>query len=189
VRSFCSITDSVLTIDYRGSMWQGVMSTPAPSALTTRDPRPLRERSYQQEARKEIAAWLTETGWPCSPQTLSNITAKDFRAIFQHLVVLLDPNYPFDPNARLEDDFVPALKCMKYPFVNQLDTKWLVTPASMHAWPPLLGTLQWLVEAGKVRSNYLKCLDQSIIAAVPYAVMLQYCVHSLAIVLMNTCIT
>jgi hypothetical protein len=131
-------------------MWSGAMATPAPPALTARDHRPLRDRPFQAEMRKEIAAWLTETGWTCSAQTLNNITAKDFKLLFQHLVVLLDPNYPFDPNARLEDDFVPALKCMQYPFVNQLDPKWLVTPASMHAWPSLLGVLHWLVEQGKV---------------------------------------
>lgn len=131
-------------------MWQGVTATPAPAILTTRDPRPLRDRAFQAEMRRDVAAWLTETGWPCSSQTLSNITGKDFRLIFQHLIVLLDPNYPFDPNAKLEDEFVPALRCWKYPFVNQLDNKWLVTPASMHAWPSLLGVLHWLVDQGKV---------------------------------------
>ncbi|KAI0029826.1 HEC/Ndc80p family-domain-containing protein [Vararia minispora EC-137] len=140
----------------RGSMWQGVMATPAPPALTARDPRSLRDRPFQAEIRKDIAAWLTETGWTCAPQTLNNITAKDFRIIFQHLILLLDPNYPFDPNVRLEDDFVPALKCIQYPFVNQLDSKWLVTPASMHAWPFLLGVLHWLVEEGKGRLNHVE---------------------------------
>ncbi|KZV70486.1 hypothetical protein PENSPDRAFT_579344 [Peniophora sp. CONT] len=139
----------------RGSMWQGG-ATPAPAALTTRDTRPLRDRAYQLEMRKETAAWLNETGCPCTAQTLANITAKDFRTVFQHLVLLLDPNYPFDPNAKLEEDFIPALKAMVYPHINQLDVKWLVTPASMHAWPSLLGVLHWLVEMGKVKLNYME---------------------------------
>ena len=129
-------------------MWQGG-ATPAPAVLTTRDTRPLRDRSYQLEMRKETAAWLNETGCPCTAQTLAQITGKDFKTVFQHLVLLLDPNYPFDPNAKLEEDFIPALKAMVYPHINQLDVKWLVTPASMHALPSLLGVLHWLVEMGK----------------------------------------
>jgi len=79
-----------------------------------------------------------------------NITGKDFRGIFQHLVTLLDPFYPFDPKLRLEDEFLSALKALRYPFVNQLDSKWLAAPASMHSWPSLLGVLHWLVVMCKV---------------------------------------
>jgi kinetochore protein NDC80 len=84
-------------------------------------------------------------------QTLVNITGKDFRLIFHHLVELIDPWHPFDPKARFEDEFLPALKALRYPFASQIDTKWLAAPASMHSWPFLLGMLHWLVEMGKVR--------------------------------------
>lgn len=83
-------------------------------------------------------------------QTLVNITGKDFRAIFHHLVELIDPWHPFDPKVRFEDEFLPALKALRYPFVAQIDVKWLAAPASMHSWPSLLGMLHWLVEMGKV---------------------------------------
>ena len=88
-------------------------------------------------------------------QTLVNITGKDFRVIFRHLVELVDPWHPFDPKVRLEDEFLPALKALRYPFVQQMDVKWLAAPASMHSWPSLLGMLHWLVEMGKVSHDHI----------------------------------
>lgn len=116
-----------------------------------KDTRPLRERPYQTKMRQDILSWLQSTGYEISMQTLMNITGKDFRAIVYHLVALLDPNHQFDPNARFEEEFVPALKALHYPFAGQIDSKWLAAPASMHSWPFLLGALHWLVEMGKVR--------------------------------------
>lgn len=82
--------------------------------------------------------------------TLSSITGKDYRAIFQHLVTIVDPAYPFDARLRFEDEFQPALKALRYPFSAQIDNKWLAAPASPHSWPALLAALHWLVEMGKV---------------------------------------
>jgi len=84
-------------------------------------------------------------------QTLANITGKEYRNIFHYLFSMLDPGYPFDLQARFEDEFIPALKCIRYPFVGQIDPKWLAAPASMHSWPSLLGVLHWLTVMCKVR--------------------------------------
>jgi len=100
--------------------------------------------------RQDIYSWLQSTGYEISMQTLVNITGKDFRSIFYHLVGLIDPWHPFDPKNRFEDEFLPALKALRYPFVAQIDVKWLAAPASMHSWPFLLGMLHWFVEIGKV---------------------------------------
>lgn len=129
------------------------MATPSTAPLAVKDSRPLRDRAFQTEMRKELLAWLSETGFECTMATLQNITGNNFRVIFQYLINLLDPNFVFDPKAKLEEEFIPVLKCVRYPFINQLDTKWLAAPASMHSWPALLGCLHWLVKQGKVRST------------------------------------
>ncbi|KAG1891512.1 HEC/Ndc80p family-domain-containing protein [Suillus subluteus] len=144
----------------RGSVWTGGVSLAPPSGSQTfKDPRPIRERSYQSKMKQEIYSWLQATEFDISMQTLSNITGKDFRAMFQHLVAIADPGYPFDTRLRFEDEFQPALKALRYPFAAQIDNKWLAAPGSMHSWPTLLAALHWLVEMGKARLNYLESED------------------------------
>jgi kinetochore protein NDC80 len=101
--------------------------------------------------RQEISSYLKSAGYEISLATLNNIQGKDYRAIFDFLVLVLDPCHPLNQNARFEDEFVPALKALRYPFAHMIDNKWLAAPASMHSWPALLGVLHWLVEACKVR--------------------------------------
>jgi kinetochore protein NDC80 len=120
-----------------------------------KDSRPLRDRQYQAKMRQDIISWLQSTEYDISMQTLMNITGKEYRNIFLYLFSMLDPGYPFDPQARFEDEFIPALKCIRYPFVGQIDSKWLAAPASMHSWPSLLGVLHWLTVMCKVRSEEL----------------------------------
>ncbi|KAI0781147.1 HEC/Ndc80p family-domain-containing protein [Trametes elegans] len=141
----------------RGSMWQGGSQGPAmPSGQTfMKDSRPLRERSYQAKMRQDIGQFLMSTGFEVAPQMLQHITGKDFRAVFQHLITCLDPLWPFHVELRFEEHFVQALRAMKYPYVGQLDMKWLPTPSAMHSWPALLGMLHWLVELNKAREHYM----------------------------------
>lgn len=144
----------------RGSVWTGGPSLAPPSGSQTfKDPRPIRERSYQSKMKQDIYSWLQATEFDISVQTLSNITGKDYRAMFQHLVTIMDPGYPFDSRLRFEDEFQPALKSLRYPFSAQIDNKWLAAPGSMHSWPALLAVLHWLVEMGKARLNYLESED------------------------------
>ncbi|KIJ69479.1 hypothetical protein HYDPIDRAFT_172867 [Hydnomerulius pinastri MD-312] len=147
----------------RGSVWTGGAALAAPSgSQPLKDPRPIRERSYQSKMRQEIYSWLQGTEYEISMQTLMSITGKDYRAMFQHLVSMVDPSYPFDPKMRFEDEFQPALKALRYPFASQIDNKWLAAPGSMHSWPALLAALHWLVEMGKARLNYLETDDPTL---------------------------
>ncbi|PIL23804.1 hypothetical protein GSI_13555 [Ganoderma sinense ZZ0214-1] len=139
----------------RGSMWQGGNQAAAPPSSQTKDTRPLRDRSFQAKMRQDVGTYLMNTGFDVVPQMLQNITGKDFRAVFQHLVTCLDPLWPFELEIRFEDHFMQALRAMKYPYVGQIDMKWLPTPAAMHSWPALLGMLHWLAELGKARGQYM----------------------------------
>ena len=127
------------------------MVAPATANQGLKDTRPLRDRAYQLEMKKDIANYMQSLSFDITVNTLNSVTGKDFRSIFNILVEQLDPNHPLG-QGRLEDDFIPALRALKYPFAGQMDNKWLVTPASPHTWPALLGALHWLVELCKVRS-------------------------------------
>ncbi|KAJ7694146.1 HEC/Ndc80p family-domain-containing protein [Mycena rosella] len=138
----------------RGSIWNGGAAVPPPGSQTAKDPRPLRDRAFQTQMKQEIAAYLKGGVCEIAQATLNNIQGKDYRAIFDFLVSTLDPYHPLNSNMRFEDEFVPALKALRYPFVQGIDNKWLAAPASMHSWPALLGVLHWLVEACKARALY-----------------------------------
>ena len=127
---------------------------------TLKESRPLRDRQYQTKMRQDIVSWLQSTEYDISMQTLANITGKEYRNIVQYLFSMLDPGYPFDPQARFEDEFIQALKCIRYPFVGQIDPKWLAAPASMHSWPHLLGVLHWLIVMCKVRHELFPCVTR-----------------------------
>ena len=137
----------------RGSLWGGGVGGALQPAViqTLKDTRPLRDRQYQTKMRQDIVSWLQSTEYDISTQTLANITGKEYRNIVQYLFSMLDPGYGFDPQMRFEDEFIQALKCIRYPFVGQIDPKWLAAPASMHSWPHLLGVLHWLIVMCKVR--------------------------------------
>ncbi|KAF8969804.1 HEC/Ndc80p family-domain-containing protein [Flammula alnicola] len=116
---------------------------------------PLRDRPYQAKMRQDVYNYLNESGFEISMQTLTSMQGKDYRAIFDTLVLTLDPCHPLKEGVRFEEEFIPALKALRYPFTHQIDTKWLAAVASPHSWPYLLGVLHWLVELCKMRNEYL----------------------------------
>lgn len=113
-----------------------------------KDNRPLRDKAYQAKMRQDIQAYLPND---ITTQSLLNMTGADYRRIFDILVRILDPEHPFPERYRLEDEMIPTLKALQYPYAHQIDQKWLAAVASPHSWPYLLGVLHWLVEVCKVR--------------------------------------
>ncbi|KZP20832.1 hypothetical protein FIBSPDRAFT_741803 [Athelia psychrophila] len=140
----------------RGSIWGGAAMAAPSSSQSLKDPRNLRDKAFQSKMRQDILLWLQDTEFNITMSVLRDVTVKDFREIFHHLVILIDPSHPFNPVGRFDDDFLMALKALKYPYMNQIDVKWLVSPAAMHSWPTLLGMLHWLVEIAKGRLHYLE---------------------------------
>lgn len=133
-------------------MWAGGTGTaPVPSgSQQQKDPRPVRDRSFQQKERSEIVEYLREAGLDISMNSLINIQSKDYRGIFEYLVELVDPNHTIDKSSKFEETFIPALKALRYPYAHSMDNKWLAAVASPHSWPHLLGVLHWLVDLCKV---------------------------------------
>ncbi|RDB24297.1 putative kinetochore protein NDC80 [Hypsizygus marmoreus] len=147
----------------RGSIWTGGATlAPPSSSQTSKDTRNLRDKGVQQGMRQDIYNYLQGAGFSISLSSLNNIQGKDYKAIFEFLVLILDPSHPLNSAAKLEEQFVPALKALRYPFAHQIDNKWLAAPASMHSWPSLLGVLHWLVEMCKLRDLYLSSEDPTL---------------------------
>ncbi|KAI0797792.1 HEC/Ndc80p family-domain-containing protein [Abortiporus biennis] len=147
----------------RGSMWMGGGQPSAPSgSQTLRDPRPIRDGAFQQKIRRDIVNFLQKTGFDIPNNVLRNITGADFGAIFKHLVSCLDPQWPFNPDQRWEEQFFAPLRALKYPYIGAIDSKMLPTPAAQHSWPTLLAMLHWLTEMGKARLSYMESQDPTL---------------------------
>lgn len=61
----------------------------------TKDPRPIKDKSFQASCIHSILAFLTNNGFPGSPtfKTLTNPTGKDFELIFKFIYSHIDANY------------------------------------------------------------------------------------------------
>lgn len=96
--------------------------------------------------KKIILQTLKETGFEITRDRLNAPSAKEFKEVFLHLVNCIDDCSVSDGSKRFEEDFTIALQCFGYPFLHQIETKWLAMPASMACWYLLLGVLHWLAE-------------------------------------------
>ncbi|KAF8638502.1 hypothetical protein AX16_010485 [Volvariella volvacea WC 439] len=141
----------------RPSMWGGgggVVPQPA-SNQPLKDTRPLRERPYQAKLRAEIVGYLNSLNYyDITPQMLNNVKAKEYQTIFNLLVQQIDPNIPLVPTHQSDEEYISILKALRYPFVQQLDTKWFALPGSPYSWPSLLGVLHWLMELCRLKASY-----------------------------------
>jgi len=122
----------------------------AMSHQISKDPRAYREKSVQQMMRSGILSVLQNTGFQgnATAKMLASPTAKEFRAIFEHFVSILDHGRKI--KGKFEDEFVLIFKDFEYPFADSLDKKWLAAPASMHSWPSLVAALHWMANLVEV---------------------------------------
>ena len=107
--------------------------------------------------RQDIIDWCRVNEFDIQPQVLQNITAKDFRVIFEQLVQCVDSGWIFEPAKVLGDQLIQALRALQYPYVGSIDLKWLSAPGAPYSWPSLLGMLHWLAELGRVRVDTFLC--------------------------------
>ena len=65
--------------------------------MITKDPRPIREKSWQANAIRSLINFLVQAGYnqPVSAKTLQAPSAKDFTSIFKFLYAQLDPRFVF----------------------------------------------------------------------------------------------
>ncbi|KAJ1840291.1 kinetochore-associated Ndc80 complex subunit ndc80, partial [Coemansia sp. RSA 2703] len=111
-----------------------------------KDPRPIKDRSFQLNAQNRIMSCLSARGYSgmLTPKTLATPTGKDFENIFRFLYSLLDPRYSF--TKKFGDEALSVLRGIRYPFVSNITKSHIHAAGSMSTWPGLLAMLLWMVE-------------------------------------------
>ncbi|KAI9673131.1 MAG: kinetochore-associated Ndc80 complex subunit ndc80 [Caeruleum heppii] len=129
---------------------------PMPAGVP-RDPRPLRDRSYQARIGQEILDYLTSCGFEMtmkhslSQNTLKSPTQKDFTYIFQWLYHRIDPSYRFVKNIDAEVPLI--LKQLRYPYEKSI-TKSQITAVGGQNWSTFLGMLHWMMQLAVMLDGY-----------------------------------
>ncbi|KHC29635.1 kinetochore protein NDC80 [Candida albicans P76055] len=114
------------------------------------DPRPLKDKKYQELIQKEIIRYLIDykfeikTNIALTENILKSPTQKNFNAIFKFLYNQLDPNYMFIKSS-IEQEIVTLLKLLNYPYMHTI-TRSHFSAVGGNNWPTFLGILYWLVE-------------------------------------------
>ncbi|KAJ5648279.1 hypothetical protein N7490_004651 [Penicillium lividum] len=123
-----------------------------------RDPRPLRDRSFQARIGQELLEYLTnnqfelEMKHSLGQNTLRSPTQKDFNYIFQWLYHRIDPGYKFQK--AMDAEVPPILKHLRYPYEKGI-TKSQIAAVGGQNWSTFLGMLHWLMQLAQMMEGYV----------------------------------
>ena len=123
-----------------------------------RDPRPLRDRSFQARIGQELLEYLTHNNFELEMKhslgqnTLRSPTQKDFNYIFQWLYHRIDPGYRFQKS--MDAEVPPILKQLRYPYEKGI-TKSQIAAVGGQNWPTFLGMLHWLMQLAQMMDRYI----------------------------------
>ncbi|KAI4284051.1 MAG: hypothetical protein L6R35_005000 [Caloplaca aegaea] len=129
---------------------------PVPAGVP-RDPRPLKDRSYQAKIGQELLDYLTQNNFEMEMKhslgqnTLKSPTQKDFNFIFQWLYHRIDPTYRFQKN--IDAEVPPILKQLRYPFEKSI-TKSQIAAVGGQNWSTFLGMLHWMMQLAQMMDKY-----------------------------------
>ncbi|KAL2266243.1 hypothetical protein VTJ83DRAFT_5595 [Remersonia thermophila] len=130
----------------------------APQAAgVPRDPRPLKDRSYQNRLGQELIEYLAkhnfemEMNHKLSDNFIKSPTQKDFNYMFQWLYHRIDPSYRFQKN--IDQEVPPLLKQMRYPFERSI-TKSQIAAVGGQNWSTFLGLLHWMMQLAQMLELY-----------------------------------
>jgi kinetochore protein NDC80 len=131
-------------------------SAPVPAGVP-RDPRPLKDRVYQNKMAEELQQYMTENNFEIemkhslTANSLRSPTQKDFDYIFQWLFHRIDPHYRFQKGTAAE--VPPILKMLQYPYEKSI-TKSQLAAVGGQNWSTFLGMLHWLMQLAKMCDLY-----------------------------------
>ncbi|QLL34853.1 hypothetical protein HG536_0H02280 [Torulaspora globosa] len=132
---------------------------------SNRDPRPLRDKNFQNAIQQEIFDYLSqnkfdiEMSHPISLKFLKLPTQKGFTLIFKWLYLRLDPGYGFTKS--IEHEVYQILKNLQYPYLESIN-KSQISAVGGSSWPRFLGMLHWLVQLNLKLDASLNELDHNI---------------------------
>ncbi|KAL8699995.1 MAG: hypothetical protein Q9201_005690 [Fulgogasparrea decipioides] len=141
-----------------GPMGHQSFFTQAPiPAGVPRDPRPLKDRSYQAKIGQELLDYLTQNNFEMEMKhslgqnTLKSPTQKDFNFILQWLYRRIDPAYKFQKN--IDAEVPPILKQLRYPYEKSI-TKSQIAAVGGQNWSTFLGMLHWMMQLAQMMDKY-----------------------------------
>jgi kinetochore protein NDC80 len=130
----------------------------APQAAgVLRDPRPLRDRSFQARIGQELLEYLSQYNFEnemkhmLSQNFLKSPTQKDFNYVFQWLYHRIDPSYKFQKN--IEYEVPPILKQLRYPYEKSINKSHIAAVGGPN-WYTFLGLLHWMMQLAQMLDGY-----------------------------------
>lgn len=129
---------------------------PMPAGVP-RDPRPLKDRSYQAKIGQDLLDYLTQNNFELEMKhslgqnTMKSPTQKDFNYIFQWLYHRIDPAYRFQKN--IDSEVPPILKQLRYPYEKSI-TKSQIAAVGGQNWSTFLGMLHWMMQLAQMLDRY-----------------------------------
>lgn len=135
------------------------------NGASNRDPRPLRDKNFQNAIQQEIFDYLSqnkfdiEMSHPISLKFLKLPTQKGFTLIFKWLYLRLDPGYSFTKS--IEHEVYQILKNLQYPYLETIN-KSQISAVGGSSWSRFLGMLHWLVQLNLKLDASLNELDHNI---------------------------
>nr|XP_018901444.1 PREDICTED: kinetochore protein NDC80 homolog [Bemisia tabaci] len=120
-----------------------------------RDMRPLSDKTFQQEAQRQVTQFFLRH--PQGPLVLEKRTSIKpmTTAMFIDLVNIL--LQVFDETAMVDQsDYITRLPTFtkRFGYRGKVEKSWLQTVNTPHAWPHVLGLLQWLVEVNELYEDF-----------------------------------
>ncbi|KAJ2689414.1 kinetochore-associated Ndc80 complex subunit ndc80, partial [Coemansia spiralis] len=137
---------SVFASSRRTTMALVAPGTASRGGAGVKDPRPIKDRSFQSKAQQRIMNFLSAKAYPgaLTPRTLATPTVKDFQNIFKFLYAQLDPRFTYVK--KFEEEALQILRGIHYPYVSNISKSHIYSAGSLSTWPGLLAMLMWLVE-------------------------------------------
>ncbi|KAI1166163.1 HEC/Ndc80p family protein [Nemania serpens] len=131
----------------------------APQAAgVPRDPRPLKDRSFQARIGQELLDYLSQHNFEMdmkhtlSHNIIKSPTQKDFNYMFQWLYHRIDPSYRFLKN--IDQEVPPILKQLRYPYEKSI-TKSQISAVGGQNWSTFLGLLHWMMQLAQMLDGYI----------------------------------
>ncbi|QPG74486.1 hypothetical protein FOA43_001816 [Brettanomyces nanus] len=117
--------------------------------INNRDPRPVRDRSYQAKMQRDLFEYLSTAKFDIvmkqqlTARTMKSPTQKEFVLMFQFLYKKIDPGYRFLRS--VEQDIYSILKFLEYPYLDTINKSQLSAVGGTN-WPVFLAMLHWLLQ-------------------------------------------
>ncbi|KAK6582344.1 hypothetical protein PZA11_004752 [Diplocarpon coronariae] len=130
---------------------------PQPAGVP-KDPRPLRDRSYQTRIGSELLEYMSANNFEMemkhqlSQNTIKSPTTKDFNFMFQWLYHRIDPSYRFQKS--IDQEVPPILVQLRYPYAKTITKSSLAAVGSANSWHLFLGLLHWMMQLAVMLDGY-----------------------------------